>query len=43
MFAAKLSASVVWSSPSDNVSLVSTRTSGSTADAFNVRLADASE
>ena len=38
MSAVKLSASVVWSSPSDKVSRVSTRTSGSTADAVNERL-----
>ena len=43
MSAAKLSASVVWSSPSDKVSRVSTRTSGSTAEAFKDRLAAVSE
>ncbi len=36
MSTVKLSASVVWSSPSDKVSLVSTRTSGSTAEAFKL-------
>ena len=39
MSTVKLSARVVWSSPRDKVSLVSTRTSGSTAEAFKEMLA----
>jgi hypothetical protein len=43
MSTAKLSASAVWSSPNDNVSRVTTCTSGSTADALNDKLAAGSE